>query len=126
MIELATLDRFRIQPPRFWQGHGSAGDSECGAFMIRRLGVNLRIIASSGDGWDHVSVSTAKRCPTWEEMNHVAGLFFRPDETAMQLHVPVSDHINYHPHCLHWWRPLDAEIPRPPSIMVGPKKEAVA
>jgi hypothetical protein len=47
-------------------------------------------------------------------------LFFREDETAMQLHVPATDHINCHPHCLHLWRPTEVEIPRPPAIMVGP------
>jgi hypothetical protein len=24
-----------------------------------------------------------------------------------------------HRYCLHWWRPTDVEIPRPPAIMVG-------
>ena len=47
---------------------------------------------------------------------------FWPDEAAMQLHVPASDHINCHPYCLHWWRPIGQEIPRPPSWMVGPSK----
>ena len=28
--------------------------------------------------------------------------------------------LDCHPHCLHLWRPLDAEIPRPPGWMVGP------
>ena len=122
MKDLRDLDRWRVQPPAFWQGRGKMGDREAGAFLIRRSGIYLRIIASSGDGWDHVSVSTTKRCPTWEEMNFIADIFF-PDEAVMQLHVPAGDHINYHPHCLHWWRPHDGEIQRPPSIMVGPKKE---
>lgn len=28
----------------------------------------IAIIASWGGGWEHVSVSLARRCPTWEEM----------------------------------------------------------
>ncbi|HEY1881361.1 MAG TPA: hypothetical protein VGG68_15650 [Caulobacteraceae bacterium] len=46
--------------------------------------------------------------------------FFRDDETAMQLHVPPTDHINAHPCCLHLWAPNDGrQIPRPPGEFVG-------
>jgi hypothetical protein len=51
-------------------------------------------------------------------MEHIARLFFRDDETAVQFHVPSSDHINVHPNCLHWWRPQEAPLPRPPGIFV--------
>ena len=81
-------------------------------------GALLLVIASNDAGWDHVSVSRRNRCPNWTEMEHVAGLFFRDDEVAMQLHLPRTDHINVHPHCLHWWRPHDQPIPRPPAIFV--------
>ncbi len=77
----------------------------------------MRIIAAWGDGWDHVSVSHEQRCPTWEEMEHVARHFW-PNETAMQLHVAAADHINNHRYCLHWWRPQHTEIPKPPEYMV--------
>lgn len=101
---------------------GGHGDSYGGFFHVPSPidGQTLRVMASSGLGWDHVSVSRSSRCPNWPEMERIHGLFFKPDETAMQLHVPASDHVNYHPYCLHMWRPLNAEIPRPPSIMVGP------
>lgn len=80
----------------------------------------LRILACSGSGWDHVSVSLEDRCPTWDEMDFVARMFFKQDETAMQLHVPISEHINRHPFVLHLWRPHSRlrRIPRPPAIMV--------
>lgn len=88
-------------------------------FEIRHKGVSLRIIATINDGWDHVSVSTQHRCPTWDEMEFVKREFFHPHETAMQLHVPPSDHVNIHPYCLHLWRPNDGrEIPRPPAELV--------
>lgn len=85
-----------------------------------RNGRVLRVIASAGEGWDHVSVSLPDRTPTWAEMEHVKRLFFKDDETAMQLHVPPAEHINCHPHCLHLWRPHDVAIPRPPAIFVAP------
>lgn len=83
----------------------------------------LLVVVSWGLGWDHVSVSRTTRCPNWNEMTRVKRIFFRDDETAMQLHVPVAEHINYHPYTLHLWRPQHAEIPRPPSILVGPRQE---
>lgn len=80
----------------------------------------MRVIASDGEGWDHVSVSLAHRIPNWLEMEHIKRMFFRPDECCMQLHVAVVDHINCHPHTLHLWRPNDGrEIPRPPNSLVG-------
>jgi hypothetical protein len=79
----------------------------------------LHVVASAGEGWDHVSVSRANRCPNWPEMEHVKRLFFKDDETAMQLHVPPSEHISHCGTCLHLWRPHDVEIPRPPAIFVA-------
>ena len=83
----------------------------------------LKIIGSEGcqeavSKWDHVSVSRKDRCPTWEEMCYVKSLFFKVDEWAMQLHPPIEDNINQHEFCLHLWRPLDSEIPKPPRSFV--------
>jgi hypothetical protein len=104
--------------------HGWDGDGTCGAFKLPSPidGQPLRIIASSGDGWDHVSISRSNRCPNWPEMEFIKRKFFKDDETVMQLHVPVTDHINAHPYCLHLWRPQHSEIPRPPGWMLAPGK----
>jgi hypothetical protein len=94
------------------------GDTE-GLFVFCRFGVEyLRVIVGVGSGWDHVSVSKRYSTPTWDDMCWMKRLFFRDDECAMQLHVPIADHINIHEHCLHLWRPHDLEIPRPPQEMV--------
>lgn len=116
---------------------GQPGDMN-GAFQIG----NMRIIVSEGMGWDHVSVSRPTRCPTWDEMETVKRMFFKPTETCMQLHVPEAEHINRHAYCLHLWRPQTSDeialikihwgdewpaeypdkspgtIPRPPAICV--------
>lgn len=98
---------------------GAPGTDDGGCFVVRSdHGVDLSVIAATGEGWDHISVSTPTRCPTWAEMEQVKRLFFKPDETAMQLHVPPRAHISVHPHCLHLWRPHDAPIPVPPVWMV--------
>jgi hypothetical protein len=90
-----------------------------GVYRVPCAGVQLTVIASNGLGWDHVSVSLRHRTPTWAEMEFVRALFFRDDETVMQLSVPRTDHISCHPFCLHLWRPQHGEIPRPPNELVG-------
>jgi len=126
MRNLNLLNIYRDESPTLIALWGRPGDDTCGAFVIPSPidMAMMRVIASSGEGWDHVSVSRRNRCPNWTEMEHVKHLFFKDGETAMQLHVPPSDHVNCHPYCLHMWRPLDVDIPRPPSIMVGPSVAA--
>lgn len=126
MRNLRLLDAYRDASPRVVAIYGDAGDHGSGVFRIPSPtgGQLLAVVASSGEGWDHVSVSLPNRCPNWPEMEHVKRLFFRDDETAMQLHVPPSEHISIHPHCLHLWRPTAGDIPRPPGWMVGPSREA--
>jgi hypothetical protein len=129
-----SIDRYRNhEADRYYQ----TKDSERaygGAFMVpaphSRNGLRrhsfIRVIASSGKDqtednfkWDHVSASLPDRCPTWEEMDYLKRLFFKPDEVCFQLHMPPNENISNHPYCLHIWRPLEAKIPLPPSIMVG-------
>lgn len=126
---MRSLNLLAIYRDTEWERRmGGVGNDIGGAFKVRSPidGGELRILATSGEGWDHVSVSRANRCPNWPEMEHVKRLFFREDEAAMQLHVPPSEHINCHPHCLHIWRPHDVVIPQPPAWMVGPTASEAA
>lgn len=97
---------------------GEYGDS--GNFMLDIPARDLRILASNGGGWDHVSISTATRTPTWEEMEWVKRELFAYEDLVMQVHVPVAEHKNCHPFCLHMWRPQNETIPKPPAYMVAP------
>lgn len=104
------------------------------------------VLASTGLGWDHVSVSLWKanyktkkvmggtiknsdgaspvnRCATWEEMCFIKDLFFDPTECAVQYHPPMSEYISNHKYCLHIWKPQTMAMPMPPSVMVGLKNE---
>ena len=121
MRNLNELDKYRLCTPVVLRQFGGFGDDKTGCFIIpsRMDGKPLRCIVSAVFGWDHVSVSRKDRCPKWPEMEQIKRLFFQPGETAYQLHVPESKHINNHPYCLHIWRAHDFEIPLPPSIMVG-------
>ena len=97
----------------------------------------LDVIASNGQsseeralgGWEHVSVKAVRYqngpnnprfyIPTWYEMVLVKELFWEPEDTVIQYHPKESEYVRNHEYVLHLWRPLDAEIPRPPSILVG-------
>jgi hypothetical protein len=119
MRNLNELDQYRLKNENVLQWYGSYGDDKNGVFIIDSPdGVELRMVISSGMGWEHISVSTIGRCPQWLEMDYVKRTFFRQNEVAMQLHPAVKDHINVHPYTLHIWRPLRGTIPLPPKFMV--------
>jgi hypothetical protein len=84
-------------------------------------GPRMTVIASDGMGWEHVSASLPNRCPTWDEMCHIKGIFWDDTDCVVQFHPPRSEYVNNHPYCLHLWRPTEAVIPMPPSLMVGIK-----
>ena len=121
MRNLHEIDGYRLKGADIVELYGSTGDGGNGVFELRSSfdGAPLLVVASNGDGWDHVSVSCGRRLPTYQDMQDVFRLFFRDDETAMQLHVPPNEHINCHPNCLHLWRPQLQAIPKPGTYMIA-------
>lgn len=111
------LEPFRVPHPT----HGGPPGARYGAFQIPHAptGVSLRVIASDGKGWEHVSVSLPNRTPNWREMEAVCRLFWHEEEAVMQLHPPRSQWVSNHPYCLPLWKPVGERIPMPPSLMVG-------
>lgn len=103
--------------------YSTPADGNNGYFCIKALAPSdtLVIIASDGEGWEHVSVSKKSKTPTWEEMCKVKALFWGPDDCVIQYHPRQKDYVNNHPHCLHMWRPTNVEIPTPDPILVGVK-----
>lgn len=114
MKDLNYLNSYRVPLD------GQMGDKNNGAFRLQLKNSNLifTVIASDGDGWDHVSVSTTERCPRWTEMQEIKEMFFGDTEAVIQIHPPQADYINNHPYCLHLWRPHKGKIPMPPVYMV--------
>ena len=126
---LHAPNQFRVR-----KGERATDDSygTCGMFYIPaslRRAYALIVICSDGEGWEengypppaweHVSVSTAVRCPTWEEMCFIKSLFWDPEDVVIQFHPRASEYVNNHPHCLHLWRPIGVAIPTPPLETVG-------
>lgn len=107
---------------REWGGYGAFR-----LYRERGPKTELLIVASGGDpgdtmsgGWEHVSISTKTRCPTWDEMCTVKDLFWGEEETVLQFHPPHSQYVNNHRHCLHLWKPPYSVV-LPSSLLVGIK-----
>ena len=101
---------------------GRSADEGFAGYFRNSKNLAFRIVASWGGGWDHVSVSTPTRCPTWEEMCEVKDAFFHPLEVVMQLHPSKEEYVNCHKYCLHLWKPQKETIPTPPADYVGPRR----
>jgi len=122
----STISDLKLEAARWRDGpYGSNPGDLHGAFdVMGPTGTELRILSSGVDteaAWEHVSVSTKHRTPNWKEMCWVCNLFWEPGECVVQYRPPASEYVNFHPNCLHWFRPLNDDMPMPPSILVGPK-----
>ncbi len=117
-------ERFRVTREmryRKWWTHATdATDGNNGLFFVclHKGGPIFKVIASDGDGWEHVSISLPDRCPLWKEMCELKALFWDVEDAVMQLHPPQSQWVNVAPCCLHLWRPTEAAVPLPPQFMV--------
>lgn len=108
-------------PEKFRVKSGAMGSDESygnnGAFIID----DKYVIASDGEGWEHVSVSLENRTPNWDEMVFIKDMFWDKRALVIQLHPPKSEYINNHPFCLHMWRKAGTnnfcEIPS--KLLVG-------
>ena len=122
---MRSLVASNLESGRIRQGEYASDPSYglTGAFFIKGpQGAPLVIIASDGLGWEHVSVSTRDRCPTWEEMCFVKDLFWSQDECVLQFHPPKTDYINHHPYCLHLWKRPGVNEELPPFILLAALK----
>lgn len=103
---------------------GSSNDAgNNGAFFIplKAGHAPIKIIASDGAGWEHVSASLPNRCPTWLEMSAIKSIFWDSDDCVVQFHPPKNEYVNNHPFCLHLWRSTQYAFPLPDSLLVGLK-----
>ena len=97
-----------------------------GIVYDKKTRTKLNFILSWGAGWEHCSVSITdryKRCPSWEQMCFIKDSFWNDDECCVEYHPAKKDYVNNHEYCLHIWKPIDQEIPTPPSLMIGLKKD---
>ncbi len=57
--------------------------------------------------WKHVSASHRMRVPKYQELCEIKTIFIGEDELALQVFPPKEEKVNFHPHCLHLFSPMD-------------------
>lgn len=125
MSDFKYLNKYRVRT-------GAYGSDDSygfnGFFCLMINAAKVKVMASDGCGWQHVSVSLAEHpntTPRWDLMCIVKDLFWNDEDVVVQFHPKKSDYVNIHNGCLHLWRCTDGrEFPTPPSIMVGPSQSS--
>ena len=69
---------------------------------------SLKVLSSLDEMEDgvltlHVSVSRAKKLPTWEDLKAVKNVFMGMEVDAFHVIPAASDHINLHNYTMHLW-----------------------
>jgi hypothetical protein len=115
--KLVRANRWRIRNGQF-----ASTDQEGfnGHFLVPLNGELWHVIISDEFGWKHLSVTNAQRkmMPPWEIMCRLKEAFYGDDEWCVQFHPARDAYVNDHPFCLHIWRPLEDELPKPPLVFV--------
>jgi hypothetical protein len=114
-------EKYRDPYPAGYNHASTAADGNNGSFRIKTLkfAKPFLAIASDGELWEHVSVSTPHATPSWSAMCFIKDLFWDPEDCVVQYHPPQSTYVNNHTHCLHLWRKIGSEFELPPSCLVG-------
>jgi len=117
-------NKFRLKNHPFFGSDDSYGNN--GVFFIPiEKDIKAQVIASDGEGWEHVSVIIIEigksRTPTWEEMCILKDVFWDEEDTVIQFHPPKSEYVNNNDNCLHLWRKIGFDYPLPDSLLVGVK-----
>jgi hypothetical protein len=117
----AEYDKFRVIAGMF---ASSWEDGFNGFFLVPVNGEWLKVIASNGMGWEHVSVSkrdNPNRVPNHDHLCRIKQLFWGDDVWVTHFYPPKSEYVNNHAGCLHLWRPTHQTMPTPPSELTGYK-----
>lgn len=91
-------------------------DSAFGAAYLSHDG--LKVIRTVHDDnewgdnriWMHVSYSRKDRIPSYEDSKRVLRAFVGDELEAYAVYPPKARWVNVHPHCLHFWIPLEGPI----------------
>lgn len=95
---------------------------------LNQHGHHIQCISHDGreTGWEHVSCTITHQpshktyCPNWEQMATIKQAFWEKEETVLQYHPKASEYVNIHKEVLHLFRPLNQEVPTPPTELLGP------
>lgn len=125
MADWELLNKHRMRKGQF---RSDPIDGFNGLFTIPIRGKLVRIIASDGLDWQHVSVTitNSNETPSWQLMCAVKELFWNDQDWVVQFHPAKSEYVNNHPGCLHLWKPNAQILPTPDSLLAGLKPNGVS
>lgn len=93
-----------------------------GAFKIPLEDVTAFVIASDGEGWEHVSVHIVNDgvddIPIWEEMVNIKNMFWDDEDTVIQFHPKRSEYKNHNENVLHLWKQVGVDFQLPKIYLV--------
>ena len=117
MRDLTYLNEQRIDLKKldgFQNINFELNEQEEGMFDMFIKGNWYSIIASVGEGWQHVSAAGfGGITPSWDVMEIIKNRFFRDDEFVVEFHPKKEEYVNNLENCLHIWAPIDRELPYP-------------
>jgi len=122
MTDFEKLNTARVRKGRFASTDEDGFNVAFGFHMPGEARL-ICVIASDGEGWQHVSVSFGPNpsTPSWKVMRFIKNIFWGDDQWVIQFHPVKSEYVNNHPGCLHLWKPVGKEFPVPDTILVGIK-----
>lgn len=63
----------------------------------------LNVICSTDEGSYHISISSPRRYPSWDEILETR-LAFSPNRMTMAMILPpMEEYVNFHNNCFHLW-----------------------
>ena len=84
-------------------------------FMYKSKSKGLTVIQSEAieldnKKWLHTSYSRRNRTPTYEDTKFIKDNFIGKDKKSIMVFPSESEHVNYHPYCLHLWTCLGSDV----------------
>ena len=124
MKDLSYLNMYR---DKSWDNDPSMDKTQNGVFDFVVDGQHCFVIATNGEGWDHISVSCPYNVlPTWDMMEKIKRRFFNDVDFAVEYHPKKEDYVNNVENCLHLWLPNNGEeIPYPDMKAIKRSKPQV-
>lgn len=115
-------NQYRLKNHPMLASDESYGNNGAFAIPIEHK-VTAFVIASDGDGWEHVSAHIMDHgkdeTPSWEEMCKIKDLFWDEEDCIVQFHPPKTEYVNHHEHCLHLWREEGVNWKTPARDLIG-------
>jgi hypothetical protein len=118
---------FVLVPPDEWPGIPVL---DAWHFLGRAPNTNglvaiVSLMQIDGKAWLHLSVSRRSRTPSYEDLVRTRSVLLSVDAPVYFVLPKGTEHVDFHPHCLHLWQPV-AHDPFPDPLRermnsVGPR-----